>query len=142
MAMHSDSGMAFRARLSARDCVPCRSGSIACPSRAQNSIWLAMERSNNYSLETKSSPRSQPLTPCISQWLPGTAWTICLHGIDPFLLTYPDIDSSETEERYVNIGVSTKGLILVLMHTERQGKIRIISCRKATARERRDHEEG
>ena len=61
---------------------------------------------------------------------------------DPFLLTYPDIDSSETEERYVNIGVSTKGLILVLIHTERQGKIRIISCRKATARERRDYEEG
>jgi len=61
---------------------------------------------------------------------------------DPFLLTYPDVDSSETEERYVNIGVSAKDRILVLIHTERQGKIRIISCRKATARERRDYEEG
>jgi hypothetical protein len=39
--------MAFRARLSAKDCVPCRSGSIACPIRAQNSIWPAIERSNN-----------------------------------------------------------------------------------------------
>lgn len=60
---------------------------------------------------------------------------------DPFLLTYPDADNSETEERYVNIGVSAKDRILVLIHTERQGKIRIISCRKATARERRDYEE-
>jgi len=60
---------------------------------------------------------------------------------DPFLLTYPDIDNSETEERYVNIGVSAKDRILVLIHTERRGKIRIISCRKATMLERRDYEE-
>jgi len=61
---------------------------------------------------------------------------------DPFLLTYPDVDNSETEERYIDIGVSAKDRILVLIHTERQGKIRIISCRKATARERRDYEKG
>ena len=61
---------------------------------------------------------------------------------DPFLFTYPDVDNSETEERYIDIGVSAKDRILVLIHTERQGKIRIISCRKATARERRDYEEG
>jgi uncharacterized DUF497 family protein len=60
---------------------------------------------------------------------------------DPFLLTYPDVDNSETEERYVNIGVSAKDRILVLIHTERRGKIRIISCRKATMLERRDYEE-
>jgi len=61
---------------------------------------------------------------------------------DPFLLTYPDIDSSEAEEHYVNIGLSVRDRVLVLIHTERQGKIRIISCRKATARERRHYEEG
>ncbi|MCP4682266.1 MAG: BrnT family toxin [Desulfobacterales bacterium] len=61
---------------------------------------------------------------------------------DPFLLTYSDNDSSETEERYINIGLSGKGRILVSIHTERQGKIRIITCRKATARERRHYEEG
>ncbi len=60
----------------------------------------------------------------------------------PFLLTFPDIDSSETEERYVNIGLSAKDRVLVLIHAERQGKIRIISCRKATAPERRHYEEG
>ena len=59
-----------------------------------------------------------------------------------YVLLDPDVDSSETEERYVNIGVSAKDRILVLIHTERQGKIRIISCRKATVLERRHYEEG
>ena len=61
---------------------------------------------------------------------------------DPFLLTYPDIDSSETEHRHINISLSAKNRILVLIHSERQSKIRIISCRKATASERRHYEEG
>ena len=60
----------------------------------------------------------------------------------PLLLTFPDTDNSETEDRYVNIGLSVKNRILVLIHAERQGKIRIISCRKATAHERRHYEEG
>jgi uncharacterized protein len=61
---------------------------------------------------------------------------------DPFLLTYQDIDSSETEDRFINIGLSAKNRVLVLIHTEKQGRIRIISCRKATAYERRHYEEG
>ncbi|KAF0120056.1 MAG: hypothetical protein FD151_1786 [bacterium] len=61
---------------------------------------------------------------------------------DPFLLTFPDVESSESEERYINIGLSAKNRVLVLIHTERRGKIRIISCRKAKARERRYYEEG
>ena len=61
---------------------------------------------------------------------------------DPLFLTYSDIDNSEMEGRYINIGVSAKDRFLVLIHTERRGKIRIISCRKATARERRYYEEG
>ncbi|HYA14129.1 MAG TPA: BrnT family toxin [Syntrophales bacterium] len=61
---------------------------------------------------------------------------------DPFLLTFPDVENSGTEERYVNIGLSLRDRVLVLTHTERQGKIRIISCRKATARERTHYEEG
>lgn len=61
---------------------------------------------------------------------------------DPFLLTFPDVDSSASEDRYVNIGLSAGDRVLVLIHTERQGKIRIISCRKAKARERRYYEEG
>jgi hypothetical protein len=60
----------------------------------------------------------------------------------PFLLTFPDINTSDAEERYVNIGLSIRDRVLVLIHTERQGRIRIISCRKASARERRHYEEG
>ena len=61
---------------------------------------------------------------------------------DPFLLTFPDMDSSELEVRYISVGISAKDRILVLAHTERLGKIRIISCRRATAHERRAYEEG
>jgi len=61
---------------------------------------------------------------------------------DPFLLTFPDIDTTDTEARYVNIGLSIRDRVLVLIHTKRQGRIRIISCRKASARERRHYEEG
>lgn len=61
---------------------------------------------------------------------------------DPFLFTFPDDKHSANEERYINIGISANGRILILTHTERQGKIRIINCRKATTRERRFYEEG
>jgi len=61
---------------------------------------------------------------------------------DPFLFTFPDNMHSASEERYVNIGLSAKGRVLILTHTERQGKIRIISCRKATPLERSFYEEG
>lgn len=61
---------------------------------------------------------------------------------DAFLFTFPDDKHAENEERYVNVGLSAKGRILVLTHTERQGKIRIVSCRKATPRERSFYEEG
>ena len=61
---------------------------------------------------------------------------------DSFLLTFPDIEHSVNEERYINIGLSADGRILIVIHMERQEKIRIVSCRKATARERRFYEEG
>jgi uncharacterized DUF497 family protein len=61
---------------------------------------------------------------------------------DLFLLTFPDTENFGIEERYINIGLSAKDRVLVLIHTERHGKIRIISCRKATAHERGHYEEG
>ncbi len=61
---------------------------------------------------------------------------------DSSLLTFPDIEHSVNEERYINIGISAAGRILIVIHMERQEKIRIVSCRKATARERRFYEEG
>ncbi|MCI0514740.1 BrnT family toxin [candidate division KSB1 bacterium] len=59
---------------------------------------------------------------------------------DPFLLTFPDAEHSEFEKRYINLGISLHGRILVLIHTERKNNIRIISCRKATLSERKVYE--
>ena len=61
---------------------------------------------------------------------------------DPFLWTFPDPEHSAIEQRYLNIGYSARGRILVVSHTEREPSFRIISCRKATVSERRDYEEG
>jgi uncharacterized DUF497 family protein len=61
---------------------------------------------------------------------------------DPFLWTFPDLEHSDIEQRYLDIGYSSEGRILVVSHTERGGNTRIISCRKATATERRAYEEG
>jgi len=60
---------------------------------------------------------------------------------DPFLLTFPDPEHSNSEQRYLNIGNSIKGQTLIVIHTERGDNIRLISCRKATANERRAYYE-
>jgi uncharacterized protein len=60
---------------------------------------------------------------------------------DPLSITVPDPDHSQAEERYIDVGLSTQGRILVVVYTERGIRIRIISARKATAAERRRYEE-
>ncbi|MDB9309603.1 BrnT family toxin [Aphanizomenon sp. CS-733/32] len=61
---------------------------------------------------------------------------------DPLSVTFPDPDHSIGESRYVIIGISRFGQILVVAHTERGDNIRIISARKATRQERKFYEEG
>ena len=61
---------------------------------------------------------------------------------DPLSLTIPDPDHSRAENRFVILGSSHLGLLLVVIHTERGDNIRIISARRATLRERRSYEEG
>jgi uncharacterized DUF497 family protein len=61
---------------------------------------------------------------------------------DPCSITIADPDHSTDEERYIDIGVSDKGRVLIVSYTERGTNIRIISCRKATPTERRRYEEG
>ncbi len=60
---------------------------------------------------------------------------------DPFAITIADPDHSYQEDRYVDIGLSSKERVLVLWYTEREENIRIIGCRKATPSERRIYEE-
>lgn len=61
---------------------------------------------------------------------------------DPFSLTIDDPDHSINEQRYIDIGMSSAGRVLVVSYTERDGGLRIISCRRATRSERRQYEEG
>jgi len=60
---------------------------------------------------------------------------------DPCATTIPDPDHSEYEQRFIGIGTSAKDRVLVVVYTEDGGNVRIISCRKATPRERRVYEE-
>ena len=60
---------------------------------------------------------------------------------DPFSITIPNPDHSAHEQRYIDIGSSDKGRILVVVYTQRGPNIRVISCRKATLTERRLYEE-
>ena len=61
---------------------------------------------------------------------------------DPFSITISDIDHSVDEQRYIDIGSSDNGRVLVVVYAERGSNIRIISCRKATLSERKCYEEG
>jgi hypothetical protein len=56
--------------------------------------------------------------------------------------TIDDPDHSRGETRYLQLGLSRRGRLLVVAFTERNERIRIISARLATKRERRHYEEG
>jgi uncharacterized DUF497 family protein len=55
--------------------------------------------------------------------------------------TFPDPDHSSGERRYVTVGLSNKGRLLMVAHAERGERIRIISARKLTRSEKGAYEE-
>jgi uncharacterized DUF497 family protein len=59
---------------------------------------------------------------------------------DPFVLMMPDPDHSISEERYISLGMSVQGRLLIVSYTERGNRNRLISCRKATNVERKIYE--
>jgi hypothetical protein len=66
---------------------------------------------------------------------------------DPLLITFPDYEHSDTEDRFISIGISSKRRVLLVVHTETEEDedtiiIRVISSRRTTAYERRKYEEG
>jgi uncharacterized DUF497 family protein len=60
---------------------------------------------------------------------------------DTLSLTIPDPLHSIEEERFIIIGESADGDLLVVVHTYRPDSIRIISAREATRHERQNYEE-
>lgn len=60
---------------------------------------------------------------------------------DVLSLTIPDVAHSQAEERFIILGSSYQGKLLVVVHTERGDSVRIISARLASRHERRQYEE-
>jgi uncharacterized protein len=60
---------------------------------------------------------------------------------DPLSATAYDPDHSVLDRRYVTIGVSQRGRLLMIAHSEQEDAIRLISARVATKQERRIYEE-
>jgi uncharacterized DUF497 family protein len=89
----------------------------------------------------------------ILEWDPVKAGTnLKKHGVDfreagtvledALSTTFPDPDHSIDERRYLTIGASLAGRILVVAHTDRGEAVRLISARPASPKERRFYEEG
>jgi uncharacterized DUF497 family protein len=89
---------------------------------------------------------------CFFEWNPREAKrNIAIHGVtfdkastvfrDPLSCTITDPQHSAGEERYVPTGLSNRNRFLVVVHTERGARIRIISARLATNKERKQYEE-
>ncbi|MDA3949785.1 MAG: BrnT family toxin [Spirochaeta sp.] len=60
---------------------------------------------------------------------------------DVLSITIQDPLHSTDENRFVLIGQSHRGRLLIVVHTDRNDRVRIISARIATGSERRNYEE-
>lgn len=61
---------------------------------------------------------------------------------DPGLLLMADDDSDPSEQRFIVLGMSLNARLLAVVHAYGAGDtIRIISARRATAREKREYSE-
>lgn len=92
------------------------------------------------------------MSPITFEWDPAkAAANLKKHGVafdeaatafqDPLAKLHSDPDHSQREQREILIGHSAQGRLLLVAFTERRSKIRIVSARKATRRERRAYEE-
>lgn len=60
---------------------------------------------------------------------------------DPLGVTAPDPDHSQGEERFITVGLSGVSRLVMVAHTERGGRIRIISARGLSPAERKTYAE-
>ena len=61
---------------------------------------------------------------------------------DLFNIDLYDPKHSESEHRFIVVGQSSEERFLIVSYAERNDKIRIISARELTPKERRDYEHG
>jgi uncharacterized DUF497 family protein len=87
------------------------------------------------------------------EWDPDkAARNVAKHGVafgeaatifgDPRALTFADPDHSDDEDRFLTFGQSAEGHLLIVSHTDREERTRIISARRVTRKERRIYEQG
>lgn len=67
--------------------------------------------------------------------------------LDPLAMTFFDTEHSQDEDRWVSVGCSSEGALLLVVHTfvatgPSTALVRIISARAATHRERQQYEQG
>ncbi|HWX41500.1 MAG TPA: BrnT family toxin [Blastocatellia bacterium] len=85
------------------------------------------------------------------EWDPTKAtYNVLKHGVsfdeastvfgDPLAITIGDPYHSVDEPRFISIGLSRRDRLIVVSHTERGGKIRIISAREPTRQERKQYD--
>jgi len=60
----------------------------------------------------------------------------------PLAITFEDPDHSTEENRYITFGLSLQKRLIVVSHTERGDRTRIISARLMDRKERKIYEEG
>lgn len=61
---------------------------------------------------------------------------------DPLSITVSDPDHSQEEDRFITVGLSYYRRLLIVVYTERELRIRLISARELTATERIAYERG
>jgi uncharacterized DUF497 family protein len=61
---------------------------------------------------------------------------------DPLAITFEDPDHSMNENRWITFGMSLQKGLLVVSHTERGDKTRIVSARLMDRKEKKIYEEG
>ena len=61
---------------------------------------------------------------------------------DPLYVDFYDPDHSSDEQRYLIVGESRQGRLLIVWYTERGEAVRLISAREVTSAERKAYEEG
>lgn len=82
------------------------------------------------------------------EWDPAKAASnLAKHGVsfelaatafgDPRALVIPDPAHSQTEDRFILLGQTSQALIVVVVHVERGDRIRLISARRASRKERK-----
>ena len=71
----------------------------------------------------------------------GVSFEIAKHIFDRRVLTSPDRRKNYGEDRYVSIGQVGHAALIVVAHTRRDGRIRLISARPASRKERQKYHE-